>query len=148
MKTDLLNKATSVLRDNNFKITKQRKAMLEYLIATATNKYVEVTVVDEFMRQLFPKMSHNTIYRNISEFQELGIVERQVQKNQASVKFQCDFNHEHHHHFVCNNCGKVTELATCPINPELLSELAGYQITGHLFQIYGICKECQDLTNN
>ncbi len=108
-----VKEATNVLKSNHLKITKQRTAMLEFLFNTAKKKYVEVTSIDDFMRQTFPNMSHNTIYRNISEFADLGIVERQVQGDRASVKFQCDFEHEHHHHFICSNCGKVIELKDC-----------------------------------
>jgi Fur family zinc uptake transcriptional regulator len=74
-----MEQATHLLKDNNLKITKQRKAMLEYLVDTASKRYIDVTSIDDFMRQSFPKMSHNTIYRNISEFADLGIVERQIQ---------------------------------------------------------------------
>ncbi len=142
-----ISQATKVLKDNNFKITKQRRAMLDFLIATGTQRYVDVTSIDNFMRETFPKMSHNTIYRNISEFAELGIVERQVNGKHASVKFQCDFNHEHHHHFICNNCGKVIELKDCPIGPEVTSQLKGCMVTGHMVQIYGLCPECAKQLN-
>ncbi|EHO49279.1 Fur family transcriptional regulator [Lentilactobacillus kisonensis] len=140
-----VKEATSVLKSNHFKITKQRMAMLEFLVNTATKKFVEVTSIDNFMRQTFPNMSHNTIYRNISEFAELGIVERQVQGDRASVKFQCDFEQEHHHHFICSNCGKVIELKDCPLSKEITDQLGGCKVTGHLFQIYGLCPECAQL---
>lgn len=143
-----MEQATHLLKDNNLKITKQRKAMLEYLVDMASKRYIDVTSIDDFMRQSFPKMSHNTIYRNISEFADLGIVERQIQGDRASVKFQCDFQHEHHHHFICSSCGKVIELKDCPLSDEITSQLAGCEVTGHLFQIYGLCPECANLKNN
>ncbi|AQW21522.1 transcriptional repressor [Lentilactobacillus curieae] len=143
-----VEEATKVLKSNNYKITKQRIAMIKYLANTADHKYVEVTAIDDYMRKSFPKMSHNTIYRNISEFEEMGIVEKQVQGQHQCVKFQCDFKNEHHHHFICNNCGKVTELKECPLSPEVLEQLPGVEITGHYFQIYGLCQECANLKNN
>lgn len=143
-----IEQATQVLKENNFKITKQRRAMIDFLVGNATQKFVDVTSIDDFMRKTFPKMSHNTIYRNISEFANLGIVERQVQGDRASVKFQCDFQHEHHHHFICSNCGKVIELKDCPLSPEITNQLAGCKVTGHLFQIYGLCPQCANLMNN
>ncbi|WP_268912531.1 Fur family transcriptional regulator [Lentilactobacillus sp. SPB1-3] len=143
-----VEEATKALKNNNYKITKQRMAMIEYLAEIANHKYVEVTAVDEFMRRSFPKMSHNTIYRNISEFEEIGIVEKQVQGQCQSVKFQCDFKNEHHHHFICNQCGKVTELKECPLSDEVLAQLPGTEITGHYFQIYGLCQDCANLKNN
>ncbi|WP_283679272.1 Fur family transcriptional regulator [Lentilactobacillus sp. Marseille-Q4993] len=143
-----IEEATNVLKTNNYKITKQRLAMLNYLVEEASKKYVEVTKLDAYMRESFPKMSHNTIYRNISEFEDLGIVEKQANGDHQSVKFQCDFKNEHHHHFICNNCGKVIELDDCPLSEEIVAQLPGCKISGHLFQIYGLCQECQNLTNN
>lgn len=140
--TNTIDEATKILKDNKYKITKQRKAMLDYLINNAKHCYVDVTKIDEYMRNIFPKMSHNTIYRNIAEFTQMGLVERQAQGDQAAVCFQCDFKNEHHHHFVCSKCGNVTELEACPIDPSVLAQLEGNQISGHLFQIYGICKTC------
>ncbi|UDM32322.1 Fur family transcriptional regulator [Lentilactobacillus laojiaonis] len=138
----LIDEATKILRDNKLKITKQRKAMLDYLANNAKHCYVDVTKIDEYMRKTFPRMSHNTIYRNIDEFTQLGLVERQAQGDQAAVCFQCDFKNEHHHHFVCNQCGKVIELENCPIDPKIMAQLGGCQISGHLFQIYGECADC------
>ncbi|WP_172187557.1 Fur family transcriptional regulator [Lentilactobacillus kribbianus] len=137
-----LEDATQVLRENHYKITKQRKAMLSYLIDQADCKYIPVTSIDQFMRQSFPNMSHNTIYRNIAEFTELGIVEKSVQGEQAAVKFQCDFKHEHHHHFVCQNCGKVRELPECPLGVDVQTELSGCEISAHSFTVYGTCEDC------
>lgn len=100
-----------------------------------------ISAVDEHMRTLFAGMSHNTIYRNIKEFETLGLLELKAQANQTLVKYQCDFKHQHHHHFVCSNCGKVTELQACPLD-EYEAQLPGCTITGHRIEIYGLCANC------
>ena len=51
-----IEQATRVLKDNHFKITKQRTAMIEFLVGTATNRFVDVTSIDEFMRKTFPNL--------------------------------------------------------------------------------------------
>ncbi|PWG00044.1 Fur family transcriptional regulator [Levilactobacillus bambusae] len=133
--------AEAVLRQNHFKVTKQRQAMLEFLIDNQ-HHYTNVTTVDDFMHREFPGMSHNTIYRNIKEFKECGLVEQQLDNDQATVKYTCDFTHQHHHHFICTNCGKVIELKMCPT--EFFAEqLPGCEIDGHRFELYGLCADCK-----
>ncbi|GAF37813.1 zinc uptake regulation protein ZUR [Lentilactobacillus farraginis DSM 18382 = JCM 14108] len=40
-------------------------------------------------------------------------------------------------------------MADCPLSDTITSQLDGCEITGHLFQIYGLCPECADnLRNN
>lgn len=104
-----IDSALQILSRNNYKLTKQRKELLKYLYQFQI-EYINVSQVDEFMHQLYPKMSHNTIYRNIRDFNRLGIVEMQTRQGVLQVKYQCDFDHFHHHHFICTNCGKVREL--------------------------------------
>ena len=99
------------------------------------------------MHQLYPKMSHNTVYRNIRDFDRLGIVEMQTRQGVLQVKYQCDFDHFHHHHFICTNCGKVRELDECPME-QFARQLPGYRITGHRFEIYGICDDCMQKFKN
>ena len=142
MQTEL-TQALSELKKNHLKVTKQRKALLGCLLQNQDH-YHDVTLVDEYMRKQFPGMSHNTIYRNIKEFEEAGMVEQQVQGDRARVKYQCDFRHLHHHHFICQNCGKVTELKECPMDV-FEAQLPGYDIVGHRIELYGICPDCQKL---
>jgi Fur family ferric uptake transcriptional regulator len=48
---------------------------------------------------------------------------------------------DHHHHFQCNQCGKLFELAGCDIEvkPDLPT---GFRTTGHEFFVYGLCNLC------
>lgn len=142
----MIDSALQILRQNNLKVTKQRKDLLAYL-NQYQDKYINVSAVDEYMHKLYPRMSHNTIYRNIRDFNHLGIVELQTKRNVLQVKYQCDFKHVHHHHFICTNCGKVQELAQCPME-QFQRQLPGCKINGHKFEIYGICAECYEKFKN
>lgn len=134
--------AIEVLQQNNYKLTKQRRSLINFL-AQHQERYVEITKIDQYLRQLYPGMSHNTIYRNLKEFEEIGIVETHVQNDQMQVKYQCDYANQHHHHFVCQNCGRVTEIQMCPIDMDFFQQqLPGAQITGHRFELVGLCADC------
>lgn len=136
----MIDSALQILKHNNYKLTNQRKDLLEYL-NRYQDEYINVSQVDQHMHKLYPKMSHNTIYRNIRDFNQLGIVELQTKRGALQVKYQCDFKHVHHHHFICTSCGKVQELAECPMD-QFARQLPGCKISGHKFEIYGICVDC------
>lgn len=135
--------ALSILQTSHYKLTKQRKALVEYL-AQHKDRYTDITTVDSYLRELYPGVSHNTIYRNLKEFEEVGIVETHIKNDQMQVKYQCDYANQHHHHFVCQNCGRVTEIEMCPIDMAFFErQLPGAQITGHRFELVGLCAQCQ-----
>ena len=80
-----------------------------------------------------------TIYRNISLLVEerwLTAVEVPGYTTRYEVAGK-----EHHHHFQCNQCGKLFELAGCGIQvtPQLPT---GFSTTGHEFFVYGLCDVC------
>lgn len=132
--------AVNLLKQNHYRITKQRLDLIRYLERNS-DRYVAVTEVDTHMRRLAPNMSHNTIYRNIKEFAAIGIVETQERKTGTWVKYQCDFTHQHHHHFVCRNCGAVVELTKCP-ESFFADQLPGCKIETHHVELSGLCAKC------
>ena len=57
--TDPKAQAMAVLQKNHLRVTKQRKTLIDLLVANP-DRYVSVTEVDKHMRQAFPGASHNT----------------------------------------------------------------------------------------
>jgi len=96
--------------------------------------------VYEDMVKKFPGVSYNTIYRNLSQFFDIGILEQFHFPD--GVKFRaCDLS-SHHHHAICLQCKKTFSLKFCPVdNPLGLPD--SFQITDHNFEIYGYCEDCR-----
>jgi Fur family zinc uptake transcriptional regulator len=132
--------ALTRIKDSGLRITKQRRTLIDYL-CQQSNHYVPVTAVDAHMRTLYPGMSHDTIYRNLKEFAALDVVETEVQGERSVVKIQCDYQHPHHHHFICTNCHRVQEIQLCP-EDFFAQQLPGARITGHNVELYGLCADC------
>lgn len=138
---DLVARAQMVLKQNHLRWTKQRKTMI-MAVANDPSRYVDITKVDQYMRRAYPGLSHNTIYRNFKKFAELGIVELRQHNDQMQVKYCCD--PVHHHHFICDRCGRVQEIKMMPIDDAFFEkQLPGIKITGHSFELHGICAQCR-----
>lgn len=131
--------AIDKMKQSGMRVTKQRRALVTYL--DQRGQFVPVTQLDRYMRGEYPGLSHDTIYRNVKAFEQLGILESDVDNEQAIVKLQCDFQHPHHHHFICTNCHRVQEVKMCPLG-YFEEQLPGAKIAGHSFELYGLCADC------
>ena len=139
----LITQAETSIKNHQLRLNKQRRSRIDLLVHQPDH-YLDITMVDRLMRDMYPGISHNTIYRNLEEFEEIGLVEITQRSNCKAVKFSCeDGAHQHHHHFICQKCGRVQEIQM-PKWPTNFYEqqLPGVQITGHSFELYGLCAQC------
>src|SRR6188508_1139260 len=85
-----------------------------------------------------------TVYRVLTQFEEAGLIVRHHFEEDHSV-FELDHG-LHHDHLVCVKCGRVEEFLDQIIEKrqEEIAKQAGYSITDHSLNIYGICKRCQN----
>lgn len=138
---DVVQKALAVTKENGLKYTKKREALIRFL--ADKNRYVSAREVHEYMNELFPGLSYDTVYRNLHDFSELGIFEETDFNAEMKFRLHCSLMgaDHHHHHFICKYCGKTKELKMCPMD-FFEEQLAGCKIEGHRFEIYGMCEEC------
>ncbi len=84
-----------------------------------------------------------TIYRVLTQFESAGLVTRHHFEGGISV-FELDHG-EHHDHILCIKCGKVEEFVDNIIEQrqKAIAAEAGFSMTDHSLNIYGVCKDCQ-----
>lgn len=133
-----VTEALKLLKERGFKHTGKREEMLEFF--SKNDRYLTARDVYEKMKTDYPGLSFDTIYRNLSVFVELGILEMTELEGEKHFRFACSRG-EHHHHFICTDCGRTTEIDVCPME-EVKASLKGFDISGHKFEIYGRCPEC------
>lgn len=133
-----LKSAWSILQKNDFKRTKNREVILQFF--AQNNRYLKASDVKGFIEKENPGISYDTIYRNLSTFTTLGILEETELTGERHFRMHCDPG-KHHHHFICTLCGITSSIAQCPM--EILAiNLPNYEIEAHKFEIYGKCPDC------
>jgi Fur family ferric uptake transcriptional regulator len=85
-----------------------------------------------------------TVYRVLTQFEEAGLIIRHHFEGDQSV-FEMDHG-EHHDHLLCVKCRRVEEFVDEIIEKRQreIARQAGYSITDHSLNIYGICAKCQE----
>lgn len=132
------------LKKAGLKITLPRLKILE-LLENAKEHHLSA---EDIYRQLVESgddIGLATVYRVLTQFEEAGLV---VRHNFSEGHSIFELNHgTHHDHLVCVKCGKVKEFVDHLIEKrqQEVAEAAGFKITDHNLNIYGICKECQKL---
>ncbi|CAM3121592.1 Fur family transcriptional regulator [Filibacter tadaridae] len=133
-----LDEAWRILQEHQFKRTKNRVTILQYF--SKNDRYMTALAVKNAMEKDNPGISFDTIYRNLTTFAELGILEETDLNGERRFRMQCDPG-VHHHHFICTACGKTRSIAHCPM--EMITvNLPDYEVEGHKFEIYGKCPNC------
>ncbi|ORT99921.1 Zinc uptake regulation protein ZUR [Anaerovibrio sp. JC8] len=130
------------LRAKGYKITPQRRAVLQALAACPP--FTTAQQIREEVQKQQPDVSLDTVYRNLSLLAELDIV-HEIFRSSGNVYELVDDEH-HHHHLVCTECGRTECIDICPMIDTYEQEAAkkGFQITGHIFELYGLCSQCQE----
>ncbi|MFD1428598.1 Fur family zinc uptake transcriptional regulator [Kroppenstedtia sanguinis] len=130
--------ALDTLKSQGYKFTGKRERMVQ--IFNRENRYLTAKQILEEMQGEYPGLSVDTVYRNLSLFEDLGIVEGTEWEGERRYRFHCGGEH-HHHHLICKECGKTRSLNVCPMNA-ILGEPEDFTITDHKFEIFGFCQDC------
>jgi Fur family ferric uptake transcriptional regulator len=134
----------SDLKKAGLKITLPRVKILQ-ILENATSHHLSAEDVYRVLLESDEDIGLATVYRVLTQFQEAGLVIRHNFEGGHSV-FELDHG-THHDHLVCVKCGKVEEFIDAVIEDRQkdIAEKAGYRITDHSLNMYGICPECQNL---
>ncbi|CAN5182618.1 Fur family transcriptional regulator [soil metagenome] len=125
------------LRHHRVSLTKPRKLVYGVL------SHSEPITIQELITAL-PELDKTTIYRTVSLFEQIGI----VQRLQIGWKYKIELSNEyqdHHHHITCTSCGQTIALPEDTIIEERLLELArnqGFTPKDHQLEVRGICAAC------
>ncbi len=89
-----------------------------------------------------------TVYRAVGTMEEGGYLERVGERDGSALFARCG-HADHHHHIICEECGK-TASADCPLDSAFLTsiEKGGFRVTRHEVTLYGKCPSCASLPSD
>lgn len=136
----LISRIENFLKAKGYKLTKARKVLLNEL-AKHSGKSISVQELHSFLKD--QNIDFSTIYRNMELLAKEDIVFT-VRRDNGISAYELCFG-EHHHHLVCNDCGRTTCIEYCPLDSINKLDLNGFVPKEHRFEIHGTCKECAEV---
>ena len=133
---DLISK----LSEQGYRLTPQRMMVLSAI--ENSNDHISA---EEIYAQVVAKYSHvniSTIYRTLELLNRLGLV-TETDLGGGRVRYH-PAGKGHHHHLVCQECGKVIDLDETVLYPLKKVLLQEYKFSADLrhLAIFGRCADC------
>ena len=129
------------LKKAGLKVTTPRLKILE-IMEQAQDHHLSAEDIYRTLIETDGEIGLATVYRVLTQFEEAGLVVKHNFEGGQSV-FELDHG-KHHDHLVCVKCGRVEEFVDEVIEKrqQEIAKQAGYAITDHSLNIYGICRQC------
>ncbi len=103
-KEDLIVLFRDRCKQHNLNMTPQRVAIYEELIKS--KNHPDADDIFKRVRNIFPDISIDTVYRTLSKFAEIGVI-HVVEGYGEAKRYDPDTNK--HHHFRCQKCNKIVD---------------------------------------
>lgn len=130
------------VRSKGLKHSRQRQDILSTFLKT--EKHVTADELFNLVKKRNPGIGVATVYRTLKLICESGLG-RELRPGGDSVMYEHDYNHAHHDHLICTQCGRLIEV----VDPEIerlqakLAKRENFTLQGHKMFLYGICSKCK-----
>lgn len=123
------------------RLTQPRRLMVAW-IASTRGPFSAEMLLAELERQRGGTRA--TVYRFVDWLRHHGWLER-VSSNALRHTY-VRRRPGHQHQAVCLGCGSTLTLSGCAVEQVIAPELAlaGFEMHGHMLEIYGLCRGCRD----
>lgn len=139
-----INKLKEDLKKKGYKLTPQRRAIVDTLIEKE-GKHLTVEEIYDYVKVQCPEIGLATVYRTILLLEEMGIIYK-LDLNDGCSRYELVHEDElhRHHHLICSKCGTVIE-----VEGDLLDSLEDkietqykFKIEDHSVKFFGLCENC------
>jgi Fur family transcriptional regulator, ferric uptake regulator len=134
---------TQALDRAGYHRTAPRRAVAE-LVAAHQGRFSAEDLVREAQRGR-RGVGRATVFRSLEIFESLGLVERVHLPSGEHAYVACE-PARHHHHVVCERCGRNQEVGDVGIDPiaRAIEQRTGYLVDSHRIEFFGLCPACRD----
>lgn len=139
----LLNAMLEVLHESGFRVTGQRKLILE-AIAHQVGWHVHPKDVYSYVKDKDKNIGLATVYRTIKMLEDMDLLNKVYMMGKQDTE---PSDHGAHYHLICLRCGSIND-----VNDEILEgigkkvkESYGFEVTQTKLTFYGMCGECRKM---
>ena len=125
------------LEDNGLRCTPQRYAVMAFLLEC--HRHSTAAEIFQAVNRVDPRSSRATTYNNLRDLVQVGLV-REVAVEGRAARF--DAKGVRHHHFICDRCGNVEDVAWYDV-PKPASRSLGKRVLRECeVNFRGLCTKC------
>ncbi|MBC2576792.1 Fur family transcriptional regulator [Peptostreptococcus canis] len=134
------------LKATGFKITPQRRAIIEVLIENENSHLSSEEIYDK-VRANCPEIGLATVYRTMQLLDEINGISK-LNLDDGCIRYEINIEGEenhHHHHLICKECGAIIEVKEDLLEAieEKVENMYNFEIFDHDLKFYGKCENCQ-----
>ena len=119
-----------------------RRAVIDVLATGSCG--LSAMEIEERLREEGRRAGRASIYRTLEQLVELGVISRLDLAGDTTRYERVDPGH-HHHHMICDSCGKVLPFAD-PALEDAISAISGgrrFTVRDHEIVLHGACEACR-----
>lgn len=129
------------LKSQGLKMTEPRRVVLDVFLRI--EQHVTTEDLYEAVRKVEPRIGQATVFRTVKLLEDAGLA-RAACREDGPRRFEHAFQHAHHDHLVCVDCGEIVEFNDTAIEAaqESIYSTYGYSPVGHSLELRGRCPSC------
>jgi Fur family transcriptional regulator, ferric uptake regulator len=120
-----------------------RRAVIEVLAAEPCA--LSALDIDERLRAGERRVGRASVYRALEQLTDLDLVHKLDLGAEPARYERTDPGGEHHHHMICDECGKVLPFEDAAVERAVTSVTgsAGFEVRDHEIVLHGACDACR-----
>jgi Fur family transcriptional regulator, ferric uptake regulator len=120
-----------------------RRAVIEVLAAEPCA--LSALDIDERLRGRDRRVGRASVYRALEQLGELDLVHKLDLGSETARYERIDPGGDHHHHMVCDRCGKVLPFEDRELEVAVTKVTggAGFEVRDHEIVLHGACDACR-----
>lgn len=127
------------LREEGFRVTPQRIAIVDYLLKTEDHPSAEMVL--KVIRKKYPMIGRSTVYKTLDLLKERKI----VNEIEVDGEARFDAHTENHINLVCIKCGNIDDVSEESLKGIMVraARKSKYKILKGNFELHGYCSNCK-----
>lgn len=128
------------LQQSGYRVTAPLRAVVGIL--AATGRPLGAIELYDLGRRQYPNLGLVTVYRTLEKLEALGLVQRVHQPGGCHTYLPAFEGHQHL--LFCTHCGRAEVFEGEDLGTffRQVGERAGFTITDHWLQLFGVCQDC------